>query len=77
MKATVSSHTVPSTSAELERILATVFEKLTERSLDNPDPIFISRYDQGGMSSGMVCPEFWRNTAVPLILSRHSAITSI
>ena len=73
MKAKLDLIAMPSTPKELERILRSVFLELTGRSWDNRDPIFVARYDQGGMSSGMVCPEFWRDKAIPLVLSRYHA----
>lgn len=73
MKAKLDLIAMPSTPQELERILRSVFLELTGRALDNHDPIFVPRYDQGDMSSGMVCTEFWRNTAIPLVVSRHRA----
>jgi len=71
MKAMLDSVSLPKTSVELERVLRFAFEEITERSWAQLDPIFITRYDQGGMSSGMVCPDFWRNKAIPLIVSRY------
>ncbi len=71
MKAKLGLLTMPEASADLERVLHSAFLDLTERTLETLDPIFVQRYDQGGMSSGMVCPEFWRNTAIPLIVSRY------
>ncbi len=73
MKAKLKTLIMPATGLELERILESVFMELTTRNLDNRDPIYIARYDQGGMSSGMVCPDFWRRKAVPIILSRYDA----
>ena len=72
MKAKLDPLIMPATPAELERILLSAFMELTERTWDNRDPIFVARYDHGGMSSGMVCPEFWRDTAIPLVVSRYA-----
>jgi hypothetical protein len=73
MKTKLDVLTLPATPADLEQILHTAFVELTERSWDSRDPIFVAGYDQGGMSSGMVCPEFWRDTAIPLVVSRYLA----
>jgi hypothetical protein len=73
MKANLDLIAMPSTPADLEQILQTAFVALTEGSWDDGGPIFVASYDQGGMSSGMVCPEFWRDTAIPLIVSRYRA----
>jgi molybdenum cofactor cytidylyltransferase len=42
--------------------------------LSHPDSFYVERYGHGGMSSGLVSPEFWRDTAVPLLLARHDAL---
>jgi len=73
MKAKLDLITMPATRTDLEHILHTTIIELTERSWDNRDPIFVARYDHGGMSSGMVCPEFWRDTVIPLVVSRYHA----
>jgi molybdenum cofactor cytidylyltransferase len=52
-------------------IIEEAFEALTGHTLSHPDPFYVERYNHGGMSSGCVCPKFWRDTAVPLLLARH------
>lgn len=61
-------------SAEAARaIIEGVFAMLTGHPISHPDAFFVERYSHGGMSSGYICPEFWRDRAVPLLLSRHRA----
>ena len=43
---------------------------LTGKSISTVRAIKIERYDQGGMSGGMVSTEFWKETAIPLLLDR-------
>ena len=73
MKTKLDPIAMPATPVELERILNSAFVELTGRSWDDSNPIFIEKYDQGGMSSGMVCPEFWRDKAIPLVVSHYHA----
>jgi hypothetical protein len=62
-------------SAEAVRaIIEGVFAELTGHALSHLAPIFIERYSHGGMSSGHVCPEFWRDEAFPLLLARHAEL---
>ena len=73
MKAKLDLIAMPESPADLQRILNSAFVELTGRTWDDSNPIFIEKYDHGGMSSGTVCPEFWRDTAIPLVVSRHRA----
>jgi hypothetical protein len=66
---------MPETAADLERALQSAFFQLTQREFDCLDPFLIERYESGGLSSGMVCPEFWKNTAFTLIVSRYNTFT--
>lgn len=50
---------------ELLTLLENAFEKLTGEDLRIAGNIFIKRFDTGGMSSGYVCGEWWRNTGLP------------
>lgn len=47
-----------------------MFEKLTCHSISSSENIFVELYDHGGMSGGDVCPEFWRNKAIPMLIER-------
>lgn len=58
--------------AELER----AFVELTAHSVQAADFFKVARFDHGGMSSGMVDPGFWRDTAFPLLVSRYVAHTT-
>lgn len=63
---------LPESSTEFVRLINDLFVELTGHSLSHPDPFFVERYSHGGMSSGHVCPEFWRDEAVPLLLGRYN-----
>ena len=72
MKARLGAISIAVAPDDLERILHELFEELTGKTLNEHEPIFVKRYDRGGMSSGMVCPEFWR-AAVAATVSRYHA----
>lgn len=61
----------PETEQGLRALLEQAYEQLTGAPLSSPDPIYIERYSHGGMSSGTVSPQFWRATALPLLLARY------
>jgi hypothetical protein len=71
MQATLDNQAYPSTEAEFTAVLAHTFEHLTGRPLTHPDPILVERYRHGGMSSGFVSPQFWAETAIPLLRARY------
>ena len=63
----------PATEDELVATIAAMFEELTGHAISHADCIHLEKYSHGGMSSGMVSPEFWRNTAIPLLRQRYAA----
>ena len=50
--------------------LARYFAELTGESITRTSSIFVERYHQGGLSSGLVSPEFWRDILIPQLVSR-------
>lgn len=69
---------LPDSAETLSAMLEAAFFTLTTRPLQtrNSPPFGVERYAHGGMSSGGICPEFWRDRAFPLILERfHSQFT--
>ena len=65
---------LPASSEQLEQLLTQAFETLTGRPITAEEFIAVARFPRSGMSGGMVSPQFWRETAVPLLLSRFSAM---
>ena len=61
---------LPETEMDLLISLKSAFESLTGKPISTARAIKVERYDQGGMSGGMVSTGFWRDTAIPLILKR-------
>lgn len=62
--------TCPATPADLKVIVLAQFEELTGFQVSHPEDICIERFSRDGMSSGMICAEFWRDSAIPLLCSR-------
>jgi hypothetical protein len=63
----------PETPEELDALIQATFEELTSHPLTAPEPFYMKRHAHGGMSSGMISPEFWRSTALPLLRERLTA----
>ena len=72
MKDAALSYPWPATDVELIAILEDMFAELTGESLEGDGPLFVKKFAHGGMSSGQVSREFWRNSAFPLLLLRHA-----
>lgn len=63
--------TLPDSADTLKAMLEAGFLALTAEALDAKKEMFyVERYSHGGMSSGHIDPEFWRNRAFPLIIER-------
>ncbi|MEZ4593224.1 MAG: hypothetical protein R3D55_19075 [Chloroflexota bacterium] len=63
---------LPDNVEQLEQQLTQLFETLTGKPITTEGFIAVERFPRGGMSGGMVSPEFWRETAVPLLLKRFA-----
>lgn len=57
---------------KFEAKLIKLFREKTGRSLFYKDIIYIDKYAHGGMSSGMISTDWWRNEAIPLLISRYT-----
>jgi hypothetical protein len=60
---------------QLISLVERTFEQLTGVSVSTSGDILIERYKHGGMSSGYVSTEFWRNIAIPLLRVRYTKAT--
>ena len=68
---------LPDSADTLKVMLDAAFLALTARPISTRDLFYIDRYAQGGMSSGHVDPDFWRERGFPLILERFIAQQSL
>lgn len=71
MKDSLSDHAYPLTEEQFTVVLEQTYEHLTGASLTHHDPVFVKRYSHGGMSSGHVSPQFWAETAIPMLRARY------
>lgn len=68
---------LPDSADELISLIETTFEKLTGHSISEREMFFIERFSHGGMSSGHISPDFWRETVIPLMRARFSETKNI
>jgi hypothetical protein len=66
----LASVAAPATPEALAVLVTETFEALAGIPITHPRNVYVDRYDHGGMSGGAVCPEFWRDTAIPLLQRR-------
>jgi hypothetical protein len=71
MQEKVADLPYPESEAELLTTLHHLFQQLTGAPITSTEYIFVERYNKGGMSSGLVSPQFWRETAVSHILQTY------
>lgn len=62
----------PASPEAVRAIIEGAFAELTGHPVSHPNRVFVERYAHGGMSSGHVSPEFWRDRALPVLLARHA-----
>lgn len=67
---------LPQTAKQLEQLLIDAFEALTGQPIAAEKFIVVARFPRGGMSGGLVSPKFWRETAVPVLLTRYQEMTA-
>jgi molybdenum cofactor cytidylyltransferase len=67
MKERLAEHTFPSTEEQFVALIEQTYEALTGAPLARREPTFIERFSHGGMSSGYVSPQFWADTALPML----------
>lgn len=72
MRAYFSEIPVPGGVSELEQIIEEAFLNLTGQFMSISQHFQVERFAHGGMSSGAISPEFWREKALPLIKNRYA-----
>ena len=71
MKKKTELITLPVTVNELNKLLHGLFKELTGENPQKGKNIFVKRFDNGGMSGGVVNSDFWIDNGFPLILKRY------
>jgi hypothetical protein len=64
---------LPDSVGTLKAMLEAAFLALTAHPINAAEVFCVERYARGGMSSGQVAPDFWRQTGFPLLLARFIA----
>jgi ADP-ribosylglycohydrolase len=73
----------PTAPEAVRTLVEQAFAKLTGFPMSHPVYFYVERYGLGGRSAGVdtpdgvVAPDFWRETALPLLLQRHSATSRV
>jgi hypothetical protein len=66
---------LPDSPEETARLLRSTFAELADVDLDDPAPsVYRERYAHGGMSSGYICLDTWRQRLMPLLVERATAL---
>ncbi len=71
MRAQLASIPLPPLVSELDEQIERAFQKLTGRPVSTTSMFCVDQFAHGGMSNGMISPEFWREQALPLLRSRY------
>jgi molybdenum cofactor cytidylyltransferase len=72
MREYFSEAPIPNSVSQLEQKITQAFFDLTGHLMSGSKHFRVERLAHGGMSSGCISPEFWREKALPLIKNRHS-----
>lgn len=65
---------LPETKADLEKLLLKLFKELIGQEPAYGESIHVDRYRANGMSSGIVCADYWLEKGFPLIIKRFEEI---
>lgn len=63
---------IPINQEEIQREIIHLCLDVFNINLNTDNEIFIKDFDKGGMSSGWICCEWWREKGIPLLLSRSN-----
>jgi molybdenum cofactor cytidylyltransferase len=72
----IGDQPLPPTESEFIALIESQFAQLTGAPLSSKEPVYVKRYNQGGISGGYVNPQFWRDTALPLLRSRYQSFSA-
>ncbi len=61
---------LPESESALVLEIQTTFFKLTGKKITAQEHFFVEHFAHGGISSGYISPEFWREWALPHLISR-------
>jgi hypothetical protein len=67
----------PNNEERFLEALCKTFEALTGRSVQSDSFIYVSRFNRGGIASGLVDPWNWRSVVFPTLTSRYRETNDI
>ena len=73
MKGDLLTTPLPETEAEFDSLISNTFRLRSGKPIATPDDFHVEAFSHGGMSSGVICPAFWREQALPLLKDRFIA----
>jgi hypothetical protein len=74
LKETLQDVDAPETITAVQKLLASTYEALTGKSILDDEHFYIERFDHGGMSRGMISPQFWREKGLPHLLRQYEKL---
>lgn len=63
---------IPGSVIDLEKEIEKVFLLIAGKDISSSEHFIVERFAHGGMSSGYISPDFWRDQAMPLIRKRFA-----
>ena len=60
----------PRNAEEVAAIVSRTFQELTGKPITHGEHFYVEKYAHGGMSSGFVVPEWWRDRGIPFLQQR-------
>jgi hypothetical protein len=79
MRKSLGDQPMPGSADEVARLLHAAFEELTGADLasDPADHVYREEYAHGGMSSGMISLDTWRQELMPALVQRANTLLSV
>jgi hypothetical protein len=75
MCAQFSTTPLPHLGSDFDEQIEQAFQRLAGHPLSTPRNFHVREFAHGGLSSGGISPEFWREKAFPLLRARYAEIT--
>ena len=64
---------MPESPEQLRSIIEREYEAATGHPISRKEFFKVERFMHGGMSSGGISPDFWKNSGIPMLVKRHVA----
>ena len=71
MRKYLSTIPIPDSISDLVKEIEKAFLFITGKPISSLQHFFVEQFAHGGMSSGYISPEFWREKVMPLIKKRY------